>query len=523
MKIPLSIQRFGFGAVAALVLTSCLSEMPRPFPTQPDQPTFVPSFSPVVTTSLPVASSRLTSNRIKYSNAGQKPAVAAVGNVSLQFRALLGRDGVTSIEATTGIFEERAGTDVIQRALMRVLSAPTAEPVQAWPNATYWSHDMVGLVRGDQLHLQANVKGSGVSRTEILRLTDTVALRPDLAVVSLDGAAIASTNMPVPFFATIAELNGDWGARADCVLSVNGTAVDQATGIWVDAGDVVSCQFAYVFEVAGTYTVSLSAGNVRPGDWDTANNIASRSITIVTPGTPVAHGQIDAFEEEYQYLTTTTRTGDYPIDASSGGTQSVSKVNFFGKATEVIPAPVQRIDAVFSAGTRTVHEATLTQFQTFQFNSGGARVTCATYTNMNQHDAMSCTSRWPDGTGKTQMSYNHSSGTVTYYGQTLWCNLSGCNTFGGPWSGSTVTGSGQRYGLAAGQDLRVRLTYVDAVGDARVVDKLVTMNDVSGQVNFDVTSCNPNHWEGLGTVCTRRQSSGMLLQGKLTWGNPFGP
>lgn len=521
MKIAPSIKRFGFSAVAALVLTSCLSEMPRPFPTQPDLPFFVPSFVPVVTTPVATASVRGKSNRVKYSANGKKPASVRVGNLGLQFRALLAKNGVTTIEATTGVFEEQLGIDVIQRAQLRVLTAPSSDPTQAWPNAPYWAYNHMGLVRGDELYLQANVKGSGVSKTEVMRVVDTVMLRPDIEVVSLDAAPTATTNMPVAIFATVAESNGDVAARANCVLSVNGEVMDQATAIWVAAGDVVTCQFVYVFTVEGTYSISVSANNVSPGDWDDANNSKSREVTIVSPGTPIGHGQIDAFEEAYEYQTTTTRTGAYPIEGLNGGTQYVSKLTFFGKAVEPSPAPVQRVDARFSVGSRVLFESSISQFQTFQYVSGGAQVVCASY-NLNQHDVMSCTSTFPNGTGKTEMSYNRSSGTVTYYGQTLWCNLQGCNTFGGPWSGGDAPGTGERYGLLAGDQLRVELTYVDAAGTARVVDRLVTMNDQSGQVTEDWTWCDPNHYENLGTVCTRYQSSGLFLQGKTTWGDPFG-
>ncbi|MGH7636768.1 MAG: hypothetical protein ACREOK_03870 [Gemmatimonadaceae bacterium] len=494
--------------------------MPRPFPTQPNLPVFVPSFVPVVTSPVSLANVR-KSNRVKYDTKGKKAALVRVGDLGLQFRALLAKNGVTTIEATTGIFEEQPGRDIIQRTQLRVLTAPSAEPTQAWPNAPYWAFHQMGLARGDQLYLQANVKATGVSRTEIMRVQDTVLLRPDIKVVSVDAAATATTNMPVAIFATVAEGNGDVDARASCVLSVDGMTVDQATAIWVAAGDVVTCQFAYVFAVAGTHTIAVSATDVSPGDWDDANNGAMREITIAAPGTPIGHGQIDVFEEAYDYLTTMTRTGDHPIEGSNGGSQQVSKVSFFGKAVQPSPAPVQRVDARFTVGSRVIFESSVSQFQTFQYVNGGAQVVCATY-NMNQHNVMSCTSTFPDGSGKTEMSYSHSSGTVTYYGQTLWCNLGGCNTFGGPWSGSDVTGTGQRYGLAVGDELRLQLTYVDAGGTARVVDKVAVMEDHSAEITEDVNVCDPNHWEGLGTVCTRIQSWGMLLKTKLIWGDPFG-
>jgi len=77
------------------------------------------------------------------------------------------------------------------------------------------------------------------------------------------------------------ERNGDVGARASCVLYVDGTAVDRVDGIWVDAGGVVSCAMTHSFSTAGTHALEVRAENVRPGDYDDANNRATASIQIV--------------------------------------------------------------------------------------------------------------------------------------------------------------------------------------------------------------------------------------------------
>ena len=70
------------------------------------------------------------------------------------------------------------------------------------------------------------------------------------------------------------------------MLIVDGVAVDRATGIWVDAGDVVSCAFLYAFTTTGSHGVTVRVEGVAPGDWDTANNEASGTIAIVDPTPP---------------------------------------------------------------------------------------------------------------------------------------------------------------------------------------------------------------------------------------------
>ena len=507
-----SIKRFGLGAVAALVLTSCLSEMPRPFPTQPDVPVFIPTFVPVVTTPLTLARSMAKSNRAKYSDVGAKPAFASIGGTSMEMRALVGKDGATTVEATTGSFDGAPGTRIIDKASLRVLTS-NLDPIQAWPNASFWSYTMLDVLPGDQLHLQAQVRGGGVSKTEVLRLTTTAVRRPDLSVLSVDGPTQTYPNASVTFFAPVSELNGSMGARSNCVLSIDGAAVDEAAGIWVDANGLVTCQFSYVFQLTGTYTVTVSATNVNPGDWDNANNVATHQITVVTPGTPISFGQLSVEEQAYEYLNTATRTGAYPIESSTGGSQLVTRVNFFGTTATAVPGPIKGVQATISSGGVTMHEATLTQLTSYRYVSGGATVDCADY-SLNGETANSCTSRYPDGSGSSWFAYAHSTGTVTYYGKTLYCNTFGCNTYTN--NGSMVTGWGERYGLTAGSVVRVQVSFTDATDQAQVSDRNVTLQDFSGPVNYDRSSCAP-YWDGLGEVCSRQFSSGMVLRGLTTW------
>lgn len=514
MKIAPSIKRFGFGAAAALVLTSCLSEMPRPFPTQPNLPGFVPSFVPVVTSPLTLASSRYKPNKIKYSNTGRKATSAQSGNMVLEFRALQARNGVTTIEATSGEFEERPGVDVIEKATLRILSAPTAAPIQAWPNAPQWSYAMMGLVPGDMVHMQASVKPRGVAKTEIFRVTDTVYRRPDLAIMELRSPATAHVGMPAMFAVSVGELNGEWGARANCVLSINGSPVDAAARIWVDAGDVVACLFSYVFQLPGTYTVSASVVDVGPSDWDEANNSATQQVTVVSPGTPISVGALAVIEEAYSVSNSQVRTGDYPIQAANGSEQLVSTVDFESDLPELVPGPLQRFEIKVTQGTEVLFDTSITELTTYQFTSMGAATKCAVYSG-NEHDLSVCSKTNPDGSVVTEYDYWRTSGTVTYYAQTLWCSLSGCNTYND--SGARTTGTGRHFGLIAGDEVRVELRFVDGNGDARIVDRTVMMQDVSGPYNDSGTYCDPNHYEGLGTLCYSWQNVGTVLRGELFW------
>jgi len=496
-------------------LAACISEMPRQLPTEPAPPRtlFTPSFVPVVSTKGSVdPKSLVQSSRVKYSDQGAKPALAKGRMSSMEMRALLDKQGETVVEITTGSFDGQASTAIIEKVQLRGLTAGTL--LNASPNTAHWSWPTTGLMAGDALNAQANVRGEGFSRMEILSATTTVVRRPDVSVLALSGAAQVSPGTPVTFFADVAELNADLGARANCRLYVNGTAADQASAIWVDAGDVVTCQFSYVFASPGTYTVAVNAIDVSPADWDPANNGMSTTITVVEPGTPIAYGQLTVEDADYEYLNSSNRAGDYPLVSNVGGTEKWSKVTFFGRMPQAVPAPIQRVDATVSAGGATIYESALTQLASYSYVSGGANVTCIDYYT-NGQTASSCTQDYidPAQTDETWFSYGHQSGRVTYYGQTLYCHLFGCNPTRTT-NEETIYSWGQSYGLTAGSVVRLQLRFTDATGQTLQADRSATLINVSE--NFDVTTCAP-YFDGLGEVCTRRYKSGTQLRGMTTW------
>src|SRR5205085_343557 len=87
-------------------------------------------------------------------------------------------------------------------------------------------------------------------------------------------------DVPVTLLATVGEGNGDVGARTDCVLYVDGVEADRARGIWVDAGDQVSCAFLHTFTSEGDHALRVAAEGVNPADFDLSNNAAVGTIHI---------------------------------------------------------------------------------------------------------------------------------------------------------------------------------------------------------------------------------------------------
>jgi hypothetical protein len=288
--------------------------------------------------------------------------------------------------------------------------------------------------------------------------------------------------------------------------------VDVAEDIWVDANGLVDCQFSYAFIATGTYTVAIAAGDVNPGDWDLTNNRASTTVTIIPAGNPVAFGSLQVGDEAYTYTLSQVRTGAYPIQGEYTGSQMQSYMNFYGGTTG-IAGPIKRVEARVSVGADEIYASSLTNMMSYQYDDGFATVDCTDY-SLTGEQVQSCVSLYRNGTSSAWFYYAHSSGTVTYYGQTLYCQTMGCNTY--TTNVNRVTGWAQRYALGGGSVVRVELAFVDAADVKHVVDRGVTLEDRSAPYNYDTTSCAP-YFDGLGELCVRRTSTGTVMAGGTSW------
>lgn len=231
----------------------------------------------------------LVPNGKKYRVTGIQPATGRSGSASLMARALLGKDGKTLLEATTGELDAAATppgniNKVQLKPLDQEGEAMYARNFNGLNAGGYFKTSVDDLGRGRQVQVQANVGGIDPRRTDIVTLVETVKLRPDLAAEKLLAPARAVPNSPVNITAVIRELNAEAGATADCALYVDGVKVDQALGLWVNTGGTVSAAFTHTFATAGARQVEVRVENVVPGDYDTANNSASASVEVTRPG-----------------------------------------------------------------------------------------------------------------------------------------------------------------------------------------------------------------------------------------------
>jgi len=226
-----------------------------------------------------------TSNAVPY-RVSVPVATGREGTATVASRALMNRDGTTTVEIATAPFDF-GPTDAITHLLFKALT-PSGDVAFARtyndtiPNG-YVALTFSDLVREQVLQLQAHVDDRLNPRTDVVSVTDVVRRRPDVRVTAIAAPAQAATNVPVVLTATLDEHNGDVGTYASCVLLVDGAEVDWIVGVWIDAGDTVSCAFTHRFDTSGSHTIRVAAIDVNPADWDTSNNALGQAIGVTAP------------------------------------------------------------------------------------------------------------------------------------------------------------------------------------------------------------------------------------------------
>lgn len=239
-------------------------------------------------------------NSQRYAQKNPSAATGRSGSAALASRALLGKDGKTTVNVTTGAIDATTAPGYISKLQFKALRADeTAAFTLNYSGMTtpIQTYTLNGLTRGQALQVQGNVRGIDGKRTDVVTISDTVRLRPDLAA-AVNAPEKAKVKTLVGITGKINEANGDTGANADCVLYIDGAEADRANGIWVDGGDEVSCAFTYQFATVGSHEIKITAANVNPGDWDLANNTATKTIDIVAAETKLNYW-FQAWEGKY--------------------------------------------------------------------------------------------------------------------------------------------------------------------------------------------------------------------------------
>ena len=227
---------------------------------------------------------QLVPNARRYKDTGLKPATGRSGSASLTARALVGKDGATTLEMTTGqfdVYDTPPGN--INRAQIKPLNE-NGEPLYArtynGSGGGYFQTSVNDLHRGQQVQMQATVNGIDGNRSNVVTLVETTKVRPDISPIQLTAPARAVAKTPVNISVVIRELQGDSGAITNLLLYEDGVAVDSANQIWVDAAGTVSCVFTHAFNTIGTKQLVVKAEGTAPGDYDVSNNTVTGSIIV---------------------------------------------------------------------------------------------------------------------------------------------------------------------------------------------------------------------------------------------------
>ena len=231
----------------------------------------------------------LIPNSQRYADNSMPAASGRDGEVTITARALIDVEGTTDLEITTGSLDsDDHAPGTITKVQVKALDVETPdneEPV--WVKNYNKLRDggnlttsYTGLTRGQQLMLHTNVKGI-IRGTAVVFLTEYIKNRPDIQVTGVSTDEEAFVNQEVVITASIAESNADLGATTSCVLYIDGEEIDRANNVWVNAGDVVGCQFTTTFSEVGEKNIIVAAEDVTPGDFDNSNNSAYTSINII--------------------------------------------------------------------------------------------------------------------------------------------------------------------------------------------------------------------------------------------------
>lgn len=226
------------------------------------------------------------SNTEKYRDAGKKPGTGRSGTAGIQVRALQYRSGAVTVDVTTGSFDVADSVGgYLSKVQAKVFTGDKKNSTKNYNvnDVPTFSFNPGALSRGSIVAIQANVRGKDGKRTDVVNAVDTVGLAPDLAVAKVLAPTQVVQGEVFTVSALVAEMNGQTGGRANCVLYVDGVKVDATNNVWVDAAGEVSCAFATRITTGGVHTAKVALEGSSPADFDASNNAKSVSIQIATP------------------------------------------------------------------------------------------------------------------------------------------------------------------------------------------------------------------------------------------------
>lgn len=446
---------------------------------------------------------RFYPNSQKYREMGAKPATGRSGSASIQARALLDAAGMTEIEISTGQLDSDGAPGNISKVQLKLSGSGTwTRNFNNLSQGGYVSLLQSGLLRGQSLQIQTNVTGIDPRRTDVVTVHPAIALGPDPAVISIDAPGQTAPNIPVIILSTVRELNGDVGARADCLMSVDGVQVDQSLGIWVDAADTVTCGFAHAFSNTGRSRIRVWLANVRPGDYDPTNNAAETEIEVTAPG--------DAFQS-YNAMARETETYSSFRQWSELRSFYEESYNLTQTATLMGATGAIRLDRATARAQHRIDGELVTELlfdlQPGAWQAGDGSSSGCFFEIRDFHWFQVCGTWSEDGSGSASLLTGRLAGEVTYHSEewdkTILNEDGSFYTFND--DSQKTTGAPVRFGSV----YELRLTLSDG---ERTYAASPSMDLQRTEYNFDQPAECFTALDGT-TECTESRFSQVILQG----------
>jgi hypothetical protein len=454
-------------------------------------------------------------NRLKYSDAGAKPATGRSGTASLESRVLVAKDGSALLEATTGSLDAGTAPGSIKKMQVKLLAADgkvqSVQNFNAGSPTGYWSTTLQGLGHKDKLQLQANVVAIDGRRTDVVTVMAPVELRPDISLDALTAPSRAMAGARINVVAIVSEKNGDVGARTTCMFSVDGSLVDQAGGIWVDAGQTVSCAFQTTIAAVGTHQLSVYTTGVSPADWDQSNNGASAPIQIVSAESPMGYtAKFDASDATYQtHSKQSSADGTYIDESTTNGTRQSRALNLTASTTgNAFSFPVS-VRTALSTGGSSVFDLTndigTSSAQSWAGADCGDLLLGKLYISVcNNHYSLVASS---------QVVLSSYDGRVTYFGSHFY-QADGIDAYVTNGSSDSQTGLGA---YTVGTDVQTIVELKDARGALFAARPLIAL--VSTPIHDQWSSCIVNPWTTV-TTCSDGLTQGTTKSGSADQNQP---
>jgi hypothetical protein len=416
------------------------------------------------TSLLSPATSGLNPTSVKYRDgAGTSHATGRSGSATLEGVAVLAADGTTRLTITTGDLDHptRAPGQIV-KAQLKAFAADGADLFVENRNGLSGGGTQTFVLRGlaadDRVQVQANVRGIDGNRTDVVTLTASVSHAPVLDV-DISVPPEGTVGIPSVIVGTVTETGGDQGSHADCILYVNGQAVDQATNIWVDAGDAVTCAFTYTPPSDGSYDIEIQ---VVP---DLAGGVVEDGATLQVSGPGQAGYTASA---QYSEATTST-TFEYSWWKPDGSHKEYSETNSETHRNETIQlqATLARpvVFPLASADLSMVSGGITWESEAWTDLAGAAGDNGQVCANRQVHEQGSLFWVCNGGLNAT-VGYTRFAGTVVYHSEGfghIWDGLTSTATHW-TWNNSYEAYGGGGAVRALGPTVQVNLRLVDPSG-----------------------------------------------------------